>query len=123
MAKGAKSFILNNNYKINPVKCPWFWFWLVLVSYATQAVFCSMVETLDVRLPPWFAISNSALKDNSLKKFYLLLKFHNTLFNSKWMWSCVCHIHNVVACKLMEESAIMGLPSHYSICPFQLCIK
>ena len=26
-----------------------------------------MDETLDVQLPPWFAISNSALKGNSLK--------------------------------------------------------
>ena len=30
--------------------------------------FCSMDETLDVRLPPWFPINNSALKSNSLKK-------------------------------------------------------
>ena len=37
------------------------------------------------------------------------------MFNSKWMWSCVCPIHNMTACKLMEESAIMGLPFHYSI--------
>ena len=36
------------------------------------------------------------------------------------MWSCVCPIQNVAACKLMEEGAIMGLPSHYSICPSQL---
>ena len=80
-----------------------------------------MDESLDVQLPPWFfAISNSVLKGNSLKKFELLLKFYNTLFNSKWMWSCVCPIRNVAACKLMEESAIMGLPSHYSICPYQL---
>ena len=36
------------------------------------------------------------------------------------MWSCECPIRNVTACKLMEESAIKGLPSHYSICPSQL---
>ena len=48
------------------------------------------------------------------------MKFYNTLFNSKWMWSCVCPIHNVAACKLMEDSAIVGLPSHYSICPSKL---
>ena len=33
---------------------------------------------------------------------------------------CVCPIRNVAACKLMEESAIMGLPSQYSISPSQL---
>ena len=33
-----------------------------------------MDVTLDAWLPPWFAISNSALKGNSLKKFKLLLK-------------------------------------------------
>ena len=48
------------------------------------------------------------------------MKFYNTLFTSKWMWSCVCPICNVAACKLMEESAITGLPSHYSISPSQL---
>ena len=40
-------------------------------------IFCSMDETLDIRLPLWFAISNSALKSNSLKKnshFYWNLK-------------------------------------------------
>ena len=36
------------------------------------------------------------------------------------MWSCVCPIHNVTACKLMEERAIKGLPSHYNICLSQL---
>ena len=35
------------------------------------------------------------------------------------MCSCVCSICNVTACKLMEESAIMGLPSHDSIRPSQ----
>ena len=68
MAQGAKSFVLNNNYKINRVKCPWFWFWLVFVLYAVWAVFCSMDEILDVWLPPWFAISSSTLKGDSLKK-------------------------------------------------------
>ena len=38
-----------------------------------------MDETLDVRLPPWFAISNSALKSNSLKNFYWnLIKLYLT---------------------------------------------
>ena len=36
------------------------------------------------------------------------------------MWSCVCPICSVTACKLMEESVIKGLPFHYSICPYQL---
>ena len=39
------------------------------------------------------------------------------------MWSCVCPIRNVTACKLMVlivYSAIMGLPSRYSMCPSQL---
>ena len=32
----------------------------------------------------------------------------------------MCPIRNVTACKLMEKSAIMGLPCHYSICLSQL---
>ena len=32
------------------------------------------------------------------------------------MRSCVCPICNVTAFKLMEESTIMELPCHYSIC-------
>ena len=36
------------------------------------------------------------------------------------MQSFVCPLHNMAASKLMEESAIMGLPSHYSICPSQM---
>ena len=36
------------------------------------------------------------------------------------MWSCTCPACNMAACKLMEEKAIIGLPSHYSICPTQL---
>ena len=36
------------------------------------------------------------------------------------MWSYVCPMHNVTASKLMEESAIEGFLSHYSICPSQL---
>ena len=36
------------------------------------------------------------------------------------MWSCVCPTPNVAACKLMEESAILGPPFHYSICLSQL---
>ena len=33
-----------------------------------------MDETSDVQLPPWFAISNSALKDNSLEKLMMLIE-------------------------------------------------
>ena len=36
------------------------------------------------------------------------------------MWSCVCPIRKVAACKFMEDSAIMGLPSYFSICLSQL---
>ena len=32
----------------------------------------------------------------------------------------MCPIHNFTASKLMEESDIMVLPSHYSICPSYL---
>ena len=62
----TKSIIFNSSYKIYCVKCPWFWFWLVFVLCATWAVFFSMDKTLDVMLPPWVVISNSALKGNSL---------------------------------------------------------
>ena len=47
---------------------------LVLASictYKTKAVFCSMDETLNVWLPPWFSISNSALKGNRMKKNFI----------------------------------------------------
>ena len=40
----SKSIILNNGYKIYLVKCPWFWFWLGFVPYATGAVFSSIQE-------------------------------------------------------------------------------
>ena len=109
----SKSFLINGSETkmLYPQQqWPWFWFWLVIVPYMTRAVFCSMDETLDVHLLPWFAISNSTMNGNSLR----------TLFNSKWMWSCVCPICNMTVCKLMEERAIMGLPSHYSICFSQL---
>ena len=33
------------------------------------------------------------------------------------MWSCVCPIPNVTACKLIKESAIMGLPSIIAYVP------
>ena len=101
VAQGAKSIILSSSYKIYCVKHPWFWFWLVFVPYATRAVFCSMDETLDIRLPLWFAISNSALKGKNLEKILT----YKTLFNSKWTWSCVCPIHNITVWKLMEGSA------------------
>ena len=33
----------------------------------------------------------------------------------------LCYVpYCMTVCKLMEESAMMGLPSHYSICPSQL---
>ena len=50
------------------------WFWLIFVPYATRAIFCSMDETLDIQLPPWFAISNSAPKSNSLKKILTFIE-------------------------------------------------
>ena len=81
MVQGVKSIILNNSYKIYYVKCPGFWFWLTFVPYATGAVFYSMGETLDICLPPWFAISNSALKRKSEKNsnFYgNLIKLYST---------------------------------------------
>ena len=41
---------------------------LVLASFCSIHNM-SMIENLDVRLPPWFAFNNSALKgNNSLKK-------------------------------------------------------
>ena len=36
------------------------------------------------------------------------------------MRSRLCPIRNVTPCKRMEEGAIKGLASHYSICPSQL---
>ena len=69
--EGAKSINLSNSYKIYCVKCPWFWFCLVFVPYATWPVFCSMDETGDVQLQPWFDISNSALKGKSLKNTFI----------------------------------------------------
>ena len=80
-----------------------------------EQFFCSMDETLDVWLPPGFAISNSALKKSNFYWNFIILSF-----NSKWIWSCVCSIGNMADCKFMEESAFLGLPSHHSICPFQL---
>ena len=71
-----------------------------------------MDETFDIKLPPWFAISNSALRGNSLKKI--------ATFKLKWKWSGVCPIRNMTAGKFMEESGIKGLPSHYSKYPSQL---
>ena len=98
VAQGANSIILNNSYQIHCVKCPWFW--VAFVPYATWAVFCTMDETLDVRLPPLFAISNRALKGiSSLKKnssFYLnLIKLYSTQNG----YGHVCPIRNVTACK------------------------
>ena len=82
MAQGANDIILNNSYKIYCAKCLWFWFSLVFVPYATWSVFCSMGETLDVRLRPSFTISNSPLKENHLKKnpnfYWNLIKLYST---------------------------------------------
>ena len=50
---------------------------LVLASFRpihNMTVFCSMDETLDVQLAPWFAISNSALKGSSLKKILTFIE-------------------------------------------------
>ena len=41
-----------------------------------------------------------------------------TLYSTQNGCGLVC-VPYVVACKLMEESAIIGLPSYYSICPSQ----
>ena len=65
---------ISNNHKIYCVKCPWVWFWLIFSPYTTRAVFCSMGETLDISLPPWFAISNGALKINSLKRILTFIE-------------------------------------------------
>ena len=39
-----------------------------------QQVFCSMDEILDVQLPLWFAINNSAAKGNCLKKSIIIIE-------------------------------------------------
>ena len=54
-----------------------------------------MDETLDVRLPPWFAISNSSQKGNSLKKiltFVELLQYFIQLKTDVVM--CVSHMQH-----------------------------
>ena len=68
------------------VHCPWFWFGPIFFPYTTRAVFCSMDETLDIGLAPRFAISNSALKSNSLKK------------NSNYYWNLIQLKMGVVMC-------------------------
>ena len=72
-----------------------------------------MDKTLDV----WF--SNSALKSNTLKKIKFYWNFIE-LYSSQNGCGHVCPLRNVTACKLMEETAIKGFPSHYSICFYQL---
>ena len=74
VVQGAKSIIFNNSYKIYCVQWLWFRFWQIFVPYVTKAIFSSMDETLDIQLPPWFAISNSALKRNSLKKMLIFME-------------------------------------------------
>ena len=87
-------------------------------------IFCSMDETLDIRLPLWFAISNSALKGNSLKKnsdfYWNLIKLYSTQNGCGHV--CVPYA-NVTPCKLMEESAIMGLPSIIAYVPPSWSVK
>ena len=97
-----------------------FFFWQNFVPYATWAVFCSMVESLDIQLLPLFVITSSAVKGNSLKKILTFIEILYNLFISKWIWSYMCPIWNMTPYKLMEEHAIMGHPSHYSIGPSQL---
>ena len=65
----------------------------------------------------WF--SNSALKSNTLKKIKFYWNFIE-LYSSQNGCGHVCPLLNVTACKLMEETAIKGFPSHYSICSYQL---
>ena len=50
---------------------------LVLASFCpirNMSSFCSMDEILNVWLPPWFAISNSTMKGNSLRKIITFIK-------------------------------------------------
>ena len=102
--QGAKN-ILNNSYKVYCVKCPWFWFWLIL-SHTQQEQFSLAwmrlwISGYHIDLPLALVHWKAAVS----KKFQLLLKSFKALFNSKWMWSFM------TACKLMEESAIKGTPS------------
>ena len=87
MAQGTRSIILNNSYKIYCVKCPCYWFLLVFVPYATWAVFCCMDETLDVQFGLLLAIAH-----------WKTAVWKNTLTSIE-----------------MDESAITGCLSHYSI--------
>ena len=82
---------------------------LVLANFCpvhNMSSFLSMDETLDVQLLPWFAISNSVLKGNSMKKnptfYWNLIK----LYSTQNRCGHVCPIHNVTACKLLVKSAI-----------------
>ena len=69
-----------------------------------------MDEALDVRLPPWFAINNSALKRNSLKKILTIIEVIK-LYSSQNGFGHVrmCPIHSTTACWLMVQSTIMEL--------------
>ena len=54
-----------------------------------------MDETLDIQLPPWFAISNSALKRNSLKKILIFMEILQNFIQLKMdVVMCVSHMQH-----------------------------
>ena len=54
-----------------------------------------MDETLDIQLPPWFAISNSALKRNSLKKIIIFMEILQNFIQLKMdVVMCVSHMQH-----------------------------
>ena len=87
MVQGTKSIILNNSYKIYHVKLPRFWFWQDFVPYTTRFWKSGYHLGVPLAIVSW--------KITVWKKLLLLLKSYKTLFKSKWMWSCVCLIHNM----------------------------
>ena len=110
-SREQKSIILNNSYKIYCINCLWFWFWLVFGLYKT-AVFCSMNETFGFGLPPWFSISNSALKGNSLKKIITFIEILWNFIKLKMdVVICVSHaqlfsVPYVCLCSLYTEKSM-----------------
>ena len=78
-----------------------------------------MDETLNARLPHWFAISNSTLKGNSKKNsnfYWNLIKLYSTQDGCS---QCVFHMQ--CDCLLAYGGEYYhGLPSHHSISASQL---
>ena len=68
---------------------------LVLASFCpirNMSSFCSMDEILNVWLPPWFAISNSTMKGNSLRKIITFIKILSNFTPLKMdVVMCVSH--------------------------------